>query len=336
VPDPQPSVLADLVGLMTCHAAVAALRLGVFDALTGGPSTVTELAARTGTHPEALDVLLAPLAEVGYLERAGDTYANSPVTARDLAGGHWATVLPLWVAMVDAQWGDLEAAVRTGVPPAGFYPWLDGATVEREQFHTLQRGLAAGLAAEVVETVEVPTGARALLDVGGGEGAFALAFCAAHPALTATVLDRASVLDAGRERIAGAGLTDRVAMRGADLEAELRERDQDVVLLCNVVHGFAPDRARALLAECARALRPGGVLVVVESMDRRDDDAPVADRAFTRFFDLHLHHTQGGRIHPAPVLAGWLTEAGCRVRHHAPLPRHPGHTLLVAQRPAPG
>ena len=331
-----PSVLADLVGLMTCRAAVAALRLGVFDARAGGPSTVTELAVRTGTDPEALDVLLTPLTHAGYLQRTGDTWANTPVTTRDLAGGgHWATVLPLWVAMVDAQWGDLERAVRTGAPPADFYPWLDRNPAERELFHTLQRRLATGLAAEVVEAVELPAGARTVLDVGGGEGTFAIAFCTTGPALTATLLDRPSVVAAARQRIAAAGLTDRVTARGVDLGEALHERDQDVVLLCNVVHGFAADRARALVAECARALRPGGVLLVLETADRPgDSSAPAAERAFTSFFDLHLRHTQGGRVHPVPTLAAWLSEAGCRVQR-VPLPRHPSHTLLVATRPPP-
>lgn len=336
-PDPrgrEPSVLADLVGLMTCHTVAAALRLGVFDVLADGPLPLAELAARTGTDPAALDVLLAPLTHAAYLERPGDAYANAPTTTRDLAGGgHWATVLPLWLAMVGAQWTDLETAVRTGVPPAGFYPWLDGNPAERALFHTLQHRLATGLAAEVVEAVELPAGARALLDVGGGEGTFGTAFCAAHPALTATVLDRPSVVAAGRERIAAAGLADRVTVRGADLDDELRERDQDVVLLCNVVHGFAAVRARALVAECAEAVAPGGVLLVLETADR-PDGGPAAERAFTGFFDLHLWHSQGGRIHPVPDLTEWLTEAGCHVRR-TPLPRHPGHALLVATRAAP-
>lgn len=338
-PDPAdrgPSVLADLVGLMTCHTVAAALRLGVFDVLAGGPLPVAELAARTGTDPDALDVLLAPLTHAGYLDRTGDAYAATPVAVRDLAeDGHWATVLPLWLAMVGAQWPDLETAARTGVPPAGFYPWLDRNPAERELFHTLQHRLATGLAAEVVEVVDLPPGARALLDVGGGEGAFGIAFCAPHPALTATVLDRPSVVGAGRERITAAGLADRMTMRAADLAGELHERDQDVVLLCNVVHGFAADRARALVAECARALRPGGILLVLETADRPGDDpAPGAERAFTGFFDLHLWHSQGGRIHPVPTLVDWLTGAGCHVRR-APLPRHPGHALLVATRVPP-
>jgi SAM-dependent methyltransferase len=122
-------------------------------------------------------------------------------------------------------------------------------------------------------------------------------------------------------------------MRGTDLAHELDEHDQDVVLLCNVVHGFAPDRARALVAGCVRALRPGGTLLLLETAERpHDSSVPRSHRAFNRFFDLHLWHTQAGRIYPITTLAGWLAEAGCTVRR-TDLGGHPTHTLLTAQKP---
>ncbi|HXV92861.1 MAG TPA: methyltransferase dimerization domain-containing protein [Pseudonocardia sp.] len=332
-----PPVVLDLLGLMTAHAVVTALRLGVFDALADGPCPAAELAGRIGADPYGLAVLLDTLTEVGYLESAGDAYANTPAAARWLAGGgHWGAVLSLWVAMVQGQWSDLEHSVRTGTPAAGFYPWLDRNPAERERFHDLQRGLATGLAAEVVELADLPDGARSLLDVGGGEANYSIAFCARHPELTATVLDRPSVGPAGKERIAAAGLADRIAMRDADLTDGLGERGYDavdVVLLGNVVHGFAPERARALVAESVRALRPGGLLLLLETADRpHDDSVPLTERAFNRFFDLHLWHTQAGRVYPVPTLVDWLTEAGCTSVRRTDLPRHPSHTLLAATR----
>jgi SAM-dependent methyltransferase len=329
-----PAMMLDLLGLMTCHAVTTALRLGVFDALADGPCDVAELAGRVGADPYGLGILLATLTDVGCLEASDGSYANAPAADRWLAGGgHWGTVLPLWVAMVGGQWSDLESSVRTGSPPAGFYPWLDRHPTERALFHTLQRGLATGLAAEIVELAELPADARSLLDVGGGEATFSIAFCARHPALAATVLDLPSAVPAGTQRIAAAGLADRVAMRAADLARELDERDRDVVLLCNVVHGFAPERARALVGECVRALAPGGVLLLLETADRPDDESvPVSERAFNRFFDLHLWHTQGGRIYPVDTLVDWLTDAGAAAVHRTELPDHPTHTLLTVRR----
>jgi SAM-dependent methyltransferase len=335
LPDDElaPAPQVDLVGLMACHAVVAALRLGVFDALATGPATPAELAQRIDVDPYGLRILLAALTEVGYLESTADTYANSPAAAHWLAGdGPWRAVLPLWVAMLDGQWSDLDNSVRTGTPPATFYSWLDQHPAERELFHDLQRGLGTGLAAELVELAEIPPNARKVLDVGGGEATFSIALCARHPMLSATVLDLPSIVPAGKERIAAAGLAHRITLRGTDLAHELEEQDQDVVLLCNVVHGFAPDRAMALVAECVRALRPGGTLLLLETTERpHHTSVPRSLRAFNRFFDLHLWHTQGGRIHPVTTLAGWLAEAGCTV-HRTDLREHPTHALLTAHK----
>lgn len=331
-----PAPLYDLMGLLACHAAVAALRLGVFDALASRPGDLADLADRTGTDPAALRILLRALTEVGYLDLAAGTYANAPTAARWLAdGGPWSAALPFWVAMVGAQWSDLDASIRTGKPAAGFYPWLDRHPLERELFHGLQGGLGAGLAAALTEVVEIPADARRMTDVGGGEATFSIALCTRHPGLTATVLDRPSVVAAGADRIAAAGLADRITVRGADLALEhafdLDEPGQDVVLLCNVVHGFPADRARSLVDDCVRALRPGGTLLLLETADRpRGASVSRVDQAFNRFFDLNLWLTQGGRIHPVETLLCWLVEAGCRVRR-TDLPGFPTHVLLVAE-----
>jgi SAM-dependent methyltransferase len=336
LPDDElaPAPQFDLLGLMACHAVVPALQLGVFDALATGPADPAELAERIDVDPYGLRILLAALTEVGYLESTADTYANTPATAHWLTGdGHWRTVLPLWVAMLDGQWSDLDNSVRTGKPPATFYSWLDQHPAERELFHDLQRGLGIGLAAELTELAKIPPTAQKVIDVGGGEAIFSIALCARHPTLTATVLDLPSIVPAGKDRIAAAGLAHRITMRGTDLAHELDEHDQDVVLLCNVVHGFAPDRARALVAECVRALRPGGTLLLLETAEQpHDGSVPRSHRAFNRFFDLHLWHTQAGRIYPVTTLAGWLAEAGCAV-HRTDLSGHPTHTLLTAQKP---
>ena len=45
-------------------------------------------------------------------------------------------------------------------------------------------------------------GARPLLDVGGGSGAFSIAFCERHPELQATLVDFPQVLDIARDATA--------------------------------------------------------------------------------------------------------------------------------------
>ncbi len=328
-----PTPMLDLVGLMAAQAAVTAVDLGVFDALGSGPRGADDLATGLGLQPDGLAVLLDALVAVGYLDRDGERYANRPATDRwlrtDTPGGY-AGVLSLWVSMVTELWGDLAATLRGQAPRADFYPWLVKDPDRLDRFQRLQRDLADHLAGEVVERMPLPGGATRLLDLGGGHGWYSVAFCRRYPALTATVVDLPAALDIGRGNAARAGLADRVTFRGGDLTAGVDGADHDVVLLFNVVHGFDPVRARALVHAAVAAARPGGTVAVLETAAQ--PRAGVAEHAFTRGFALNLWHTQGGQVYPSATVATWLVEAGCDPPEELPLHRSPTHVLLVARR----
>jgi len=53
-------------------------------------------------------------------------------------------------------------------------------------------------------------GRQQLLDVGGGSGAYTLAFCAANPSLKATILDFPQTVETAKKYAQQSGLTDRV------------------------------------------------------------------------------------------------------------------------------
>ena len=338
-----PTPMLDLVGLMAAQAAVTAVELGVFDALGSGPRGARDLATVLGLQPDGLATLLDALVAVGYLDRDGEDgqrYANRPATDRwlrtDTPGGY-AGVLGLWVSIVTELWGGLAEALRGQAPRADFYPWLVKDSGRLERFQRLQRDLAGWLADEVVERMSLPGGAARLLDLGGGHGWYSVAFCQRHPALTATVVDLPAALDVGRDTVAGAGLGDRVAFHAGDLTEGVAEgiaaAGHDVVLLFNVVHGFDPVRARALVHAAVAAARPGGTVAVLETEPQ--PRAGVVEHAFTRCFALNLWHTQGGQVYPPATLAGWLVEAGCESPEELPLDRSPTHVLLVARRGGP-
>lgn len=321
-----PGPMLDLVGMMAAHAAAAALQLGVFDALASAPATAGELARRLPADPAALPVLLDTLAATGYLAADGGRYAVTPLTRQWLcadAPSGYGRVFRLWFTFVTQLWADLAPAVRTGRPGADFYAWLGERPELATQFQQLQAGLAGWLAEEVVDVVPVPAGARRLLDLGGGHGAFSTAFCARYPALAATVVDLPGV--------GPAEPGERIRWRAGDLTAGVPDRDQDIVLLCNVVHGFPPEQARALVRDAVAALRPGGRLVLLESAAAGGGAGP-ADTAFARCFSLHLWLTQGGQVYPVDTLAGWLRAAGCEPPDRHVLARSSGHVLLTAAR----
>ncbi|MEU0478647.1 methyltransferase [Streptosporangium sp. NPDC006013] len=302
----------DLIGAMAFRAAGAAQRLGVFEALMPGPLGAVDLAARTGTDLAGLTVLLEALASFGYLDRApGRAYANSPMAVSTLDRRNpwsYAPTLAFWQDVLAELWDGLEESVRTGAPQVDFYAWLEGRPQTLAEFQTMLDGMAAGLAPLVAASAPHP-GER-LLDIGGGHARYSIAFCQAHPGLTATIVDLPNALEGGRARIDAAGLRDRVTLLPGDLADADLGAGHDTALLFNLCHGFDEAANRALFKRVAGALSPGGAVIVLETFADLPEGTPATTEAFIRAFSLNLAATQGGRIHSFAEIAAWLSGAG--------------------------
>ncbi|ABP56842.1 methyltransferase [Salinispora tropica] len=312
--DAAPAAFLDLLDAVSFRSAGAALRLGVFEELAGGPLPVEQLAARTGTDPLGLRILLDALTSFGYLVRADDRYANSANTSRWLLRAvpdSFAPVLAFWSALLTGWWHDLESSIRSGTPTGDFYAWLERRPEVLADFQTMLRRLADGLRAEIVELLPVPADAGSLLDVGGGHASYPVAFLTAHPQLRATVVDLDGALAQGAETIAAAGLTDRCTLRAGDLFEADFGTGHDLALLFNIVHGYQAAETLTLLRRVAAALRPGGRVALLEPLAAAPEQpATGPGEAFVRMFSLNLFHTQGGRAYGHDELVGLLHEAG--------------------------
>ncbi|MEO3857157.1 class I SAM-dependent methyltransferase [Acrocarpospora sp. B8E8] len=311
---------------MATQAVVAGLRLGAFELLATKPHKAEEIAVSLSADQDGLELLLAFLTSSGYLTcDAEDRYFVLPTTKAWLGNGY-GTALRLWSAMVAEFWTDLAKPISGG-PRPDFYTWLGSRPIELGLFQSLQRGLAEWLAPEVLDRAVLPEGARMLLDIGGGHGWYATAFCDRYPGLKATVADLPSALDGitntDQDRPAG------IATHPIDLrKPDFSGLDPDVILLFNVLHGFPRDQAEAIVHAAVRRLQSGGVVHILETTSQ--PRGGVAEAAFTDGFALNLWLTQGGRLYSAEELSGWLVKAGCAEVRGSELERSASHTLLSA------
>lgn len=151
-------------------------------------------------------------------------------------------------------------------------------------------------------------------DLGCGTGAMAEALAPAVGRVIA-VDDSEAMLGAARARLDGAP---NVELRAGSLEAlPIEDGALDAAVLSLVLH-YVPEPLPAL-AEAARALRPGGKLLVVDMLPHDREDMRVDTGHVWPGFD-------------EPLLAGWLAEAGFgRVRYRAlpPEPQAKGPGLFV-------
>lgn len=156
--------------------------------------------------------------------------------------------------------------------------WGPGVTTREQAFHFVDETIA-GLARSLASTTSAPLH---LVDLGCGVGA-TLCYLAERLPLVCGTGVTLSPLQAqiAATRIRAAGLADRVTCIEADytnLPAGVAPAD----LACAIesfVHGSSPER---FFAECARLIRPGGLLVIVDDFRRPASNADAA-RAVDRF-----------------------------------------------------
>lgn len=294
---------------------LTAIELDVFTAVGEGAKAAT-VASRLGTDKRATEMLLNALAAIGMLTKHDGLFNNTPAArwlseeSPDSARRAMMHVVYMW-----NNWSLLTECVRRGTSPrAG----RRRTRAETEAFIALMHYNAQARAPMVVEAVGVE-GVRRMLDLGGGSGAYAIAFAQAAPELEADVLDLAPVLRIARRHIQEAGLSDRVRIRPGDLHQRSYGAGYDLVFISAICHMLDPNENRRMLRKSYRALNPGGRVVIQDFILEADKIAP---RAAALFSLNMLVGTRGGASYSEPEYRSWLEKAGFSdvTRLHLPGP----------------
>lgn len=308
-----PTPLADtLVGTWLVRTIMVASRLGMFDALEAGPLSAAEVARARETHPDATEKLLGALVGAGYATcDASGRYAltrmsrrwmrtKSPVSLHD----HMLLMFVAW------RWVEhYEEFVRTGRPLDVHADLRDG------EWGAYQRGMQAIArvsAPEVAARTPVPRGATQMLDVGGAHGTYSVGLCRRHRRLRSTILDLPEAVEASAPLLAAQGMGERVVHLAGDARThDYGEATYDLIFTANLVHHFDAATNRDLMGRFARALRPGGYLVVqeIEKVDVRDHPEQVGALG-----DLYFAMLSDSGTLAFSEVAAWQSEAGLVVK----------------------
>lgn len=332
-----PGVLLDVLPQASFRAVHAALELGVLEAVADGPRTPGEVARATGCSERGMALLLGGLEAGGYVQGRRGGYVATPLTSKwllrrsptcvaDAVRFYHEVVFPFWDEA-------LIPAVKAGQPPQDIYAWMDqrpGLWAKAQAGFLAMGRLAVD---EVVAKAGLPERGR-LLDAGGGHGLYAARLLKARPGWTATVLDRAAALEPAHQVAKEEGVADRLALRPGDYLRDPLGEGYDAAFLFNIVHGHSPEENAQLLRRLAKALKPGGRLVVLDQFPGR---APgPAMEAFARLFPLGLNYfvALGQQPHGAEELGRWLAAAGFGSPRRVGLRTAPGSALLLAERRA--
>jgi SAM-dependent methyltransferase len=225
------------------------------------------------------------------------------------------------------RWSTLTDCVRAGTAVAHAEIAGRGQDWTEAFIAAMHRG-ASERAPLVVRAVGVAN-VRRMLDVGGGSGAYSIAFAQANSALQAEILDLAAVEPIALRHIREAGLQDRVKVRAGDLRSDpLPGGGYDLVFISAICHMLSPGENLDLLRRSREALGPGGRVVIQDFILEADKTAP----RFAALFALNmLVGTREGASYSEPEYAAWLAEAGFREIRRVRLPGITG--LMIGSRP---
>jgi hypothetical protein len=267
-------------GFMASKALFAALDFDLFTHIDRGADSVIELTKASGVSENRLLTLLTALKSLGLIVEREGRFANAPATAKFLVAGASGDFRD-YVRLVNGAFGyesfrHLTAALRGEriFPDKGFYEgMIYSADLGGDAFSSAQHSGSLGPARLMAKRVSLGDRKR-LLDVGGGSGAYTLAFCAANPQLRATILDFPQTVETAKRYVRDARLTDRVAHLAGNGVTTEWPAGHDVVLMSYVWSAVGGADIAVLARRAFDTLPSSGLILVHDFMVENADAQP--------------------------------------------------------------
>ncbi len=310
------------VGFSYSQTLRCCVELNLFQLLHDTPMGLADLAAHLDVPKQNLQVLLESATALKLLrQRTDQTYAVGRLGTAVLADPGIAVI----VRHHDLLYRDLAQPVDVLTTPlksdmAAFWAYTQDDKVG-DIDPSLANNYSEVMAATQSTVADLVLGAydfskhTDLLDAGCGTGTFAMAVAAQHANLNLTLYDlppvielagpkvEASVIDATRMTLVPGNFADGSLPTG-----------QDIVCLIRVLHDQSDESASALLAKARAALKPGGTILIAETLAGSD----AAERIGRVYFGWFLLAMGRGRARSPGQVSQLLRESGFKdVREHS-------------------
>ena len=258
----------------------AAAELDVFTALANHSMTAACLATKLGTDSHATAVLLDALAALDLLEKQQDTYSVPAEVAEILTEQSPHNVLPgvRHLGNCLRRWAQLAQVAKTGTP-AEHVPSIRGEEADVAAFIGAMHNFCAPVADEIIQRLR-PLRFRHLLDIGGASGTWTIAFLRAVPDAKATLFDLPEAMRLAQERIAKAGLSNRVNLVAGDFYEDDLPAGADFAWVSAITHQNSRRQNRALFAKVHAALEEDGVIAIRDVVMDESRISPPAGALF--------------------------------------------------------
>ncbi|OEV08497.1 methyltransferase family protein [Streptomyces sp. Amel2xB2] len=174
------------------------------------------------------------------------------------------------------------------------------------------------------------SGAKHLLDCGGGDAVNAIALAKANPGLDITVFEIPASRTIAEKKIAQAGVGGQVSVVTGDMFSDPLPTGCDVVMFAHQFVIWTLEENTALMRRAYEALPEGGKLVVFNSMSNDEGDGPVVAALDSVYFASLP--AEGGMIYSWAQHEECIRAAGFHSAQRVPFPGWTPHGVIVATK----
>ena len=311
-------MFAVITGFVHTKVLTAFVDTGVMGRLARDFAHEEELAGGSGLELPAMQRLLAASASLDLVEPLGDGRWTLGQRGAALSTNKGALAMIEHHKLFYADLADPVAMLkrgRGGGELAKFWSYAEAAgrgdpaaanDPGTRAYSELMAASQPMVAEQVLEAFDF-SGAKTLLDIGGGHGAFLAEVAARHPDLGLMLFDLPPVADTAHKVLAMKGLA-RVKCHGGSFRDQALPMGADVISLVRILHDHDDAVVQDLLGKAHAALPPGGRLLIAEPMA----GTPGAEAMGDAYFGLYLWAMGSGRPRTADAYREMLKAAGFR------------------------
>jgi len=285
---------------------LSGFELDIFSIIDDLGATGSHISSSLHLNEHACERLLNALVSLGFLTKQNQLFYNTQESFTFLSkrspeylGGLMHTN-HLW-----NTWSNLTQVVKTGISA---HP--DEINVRGEEwltsFISAMHDRAIKQAPQQLAKIDL-SGAKSLLDIGGGSGAYSMEFVARKPDMEATVFDLPNVIPITNRFIEKAGFSGKIKTYTGDYTSDDLPTGFDLVFLSAIIHSNSLEVNQDLIKKCFAALNENGRIIIQDWIMNNDRTHPTSGAIFAINM---LVGTEAGDCFTENEVTEMLTAAG--------------------------
>lgn len=285
---------------------LTAIELNIFTILDTQLLTVEQISKKAIADVRALERLLSVLVGMELLGKRKDQYYNTDLAKQHLnknsdrfLGGLEHTS-DLW-----KSWSTLTEAVKKG--EAVIENNIAEKTSEWQENFIKAMHSRGKKQAELMSYMIDFSSVKKMIDIGGGSGAFSLAFIEKYPEIKSTIFDLKEIIPFTRKFVDKSPFANNIELIGGDYLCDDFSKGYDLSFLSAIIHMNSPEENEYLFGKCFSSLNSGGKIVISDFIMDEERLSPYNGAMFALNM---LTGTKRGDTYTESEINKWLSNTG--------------------------